>query len=235
MTSLLIREPLELAKIAERGQHELVGASATEILQWGFAEFGGGLAISASMQDTVLAHLASKIRPGVDVIFLDTGYHFVETLGTADAVEAVYDVTLRRVLPAQTVAQQDLQFGARLHDRDPDLCCAMRKVTPLNRALEGYEAWATGVRRAESGSRANTKVIDFDTRRGKVKFAPLAFWTDDEVEAYATANGVLMNPLLQIGYPSIGCEPCTSPVTPGQSARAGRWSGSAKTECGINT
>ncbi len=204
------------------------------MLQWGFAEFGDGLAISASMQDTVLAHLAATVRPGVDVLFLDTGYHFAETLGTADAVEAVYDVTLRRLLPERTVAEQDLEFGARLHDRDPDLCCKMRKVEPLNKALTGYEAWATGVRRAESASRADTPLVGFDAKKGKVKLAPLAFWTDDDVEAYAVANNVLMNPLLQLGYPSIGCEPCTAAVAPGEDARAGRWSGSAKTECGLH-
>ena len=235
MTSVVLRDFVELARVAARGAVELVGATAIEILQWGFAEFGPGLAISASMQDTVLAHLAATVSPGVDVIFLDTGYHFVETLGTADAVEAVYDVTLRRIRPELTVLEQDARYGARLHDRNPDLCCAMRKVAPLNSALEGYEAWATGVRRAESAARANTRVIDFDSRRGKVKLAPLAEWTDSDVEDYAAANGVLMNPLLQLGYPSIGCEPCTAAVVPGQDARAGRWSGSTKTECGLHT
>ncbi len=234
MTALLIRPAVELQRVAERGSVELVGATAAEILQWGVAEFGGGLAVSASMQDTVLAHLAATVSPGIDVIFLDTGYHFVETLGTADAVEAVYDVTLRRILPELTVAEQDAQYGPRLHDRDPDRCCAMRKVAPLNKALQGYEAWATGVRRAESVSRADTPVIAFDARKGKVKFAPLANWSDDEVDAYAAANGVLMNPLLQLGYPSIGCEPCTAAVAPGEDARAGRWSGSTKTECGLH-
>jgi phosphoadenosine phosphosulfate reductase len=235
MTTIAVRDPLELARIAEQGARDLVGASAVEVLQWGFEQFGRGLAVSASMQDTVLTHLASTISPGVEVLFLDTGYHFVETIGTADAVEAVYDVTLRRITPEHTVAEQDLKLGARLHDRNPDLCCALRKVAPLNAALQGYEAWATGVRRAESESRANTKLVDFDLRRGKVKLAPLAYWTDAEVDAYATANGVLMNPLLQLGYPSIGCEPCTAAVLPGQDARTGRWTGSAKTECGLHT
>jgi phosphoadenosine phosphosulfate reductase len=235
MSGLLVRDSLELARIADRGKIELAGATAAEILQWGFAEFGRGLAVTASMQDTVLAHLASKVSPGVDVLFLDTGYHFVETLGTADAVEAVYDVTLRRIIPEHTVAEQDLKLGARLHDRNPDLCCALRKVAPLNKALSGYEAWATGVRRAESAARADTQEIDFDLRRGKVKLAPLASWTDADVESYAIANNVLMNPLLQLGYPSIGCEPCTAAVAPGQDSRSGRWSGSAKTECGLHT
>ncbi|MEO5833692.1 MAG: phosphoadenylyl-sulfate reductase [Nakamurella sp.] len=234
MTGVLLRPPAELEKIARRGIVELEGATAAQILEWGVAAFGRGLAVSASMQDTVLAHLASKVSPGIDVIFLDTGYHFVETLGTADAVGAVYDVTLRRVRPELTVAEQDARYGPQLHDRDPNRCCVMRKVAPLTKALQGYEAWATGVRRAESPSRAHTAVISFDPRKGKVAFAPLASWTDVEVGAYARAHGVLMNPLLQLGYPSIGCEPCTATVAPGQGTRAGRWSGSTKTECGLH-
>lgn len=234
MTGVLRRPPAELEKIARRGVVELEGATAAQILEWGVAEFGRGLAVSASMQDTVLAHLASEVSPGIDVIFLDTGYHFVETLGTADAVGAVYDVTLRRIRPELTVAEQDARYGPQLYDRDPDRCCAMRKVAPLNKALQGYDAWATGVRRAESPSRALTPVISFDPRKGKVAFAPLASWTDVEVDAYARAHGVLMNPLLQLGYPSIGCEPCTATVAPGQDTRAGRWSGSTKTECGLH-
>ena len=229
-----LREPAELSRIAATGAADLVGASATDVLRWAHEQFGAGLAITASMQDTVLAHLASKAVPGIDVVFLDTGYHFAETLGTADAVEAVYDVRLRRITPELTVLEQDAQFGPRLHDRNPDLCCAMRKVTPLNKALKGYEAWGTGVRRAEGPSRADTQLIAFDAKRGKVKLAPLAYWSDEDVDRYAFENGVLMNPLLQLGYPSIGCEPCTAPVAEGQDARAGRWTGSTKTECGLH-
>jgi len=234
MSLTTTRNPVQLAAIAERGEAELVGASASEVLQWAAREFGAGFVVTASMQDTVLAHLASKAIPGVEIVFLDTGYHFVETIGTADAVEVAYDVTLRRITPELTVAEQDAKYGPRLYARDPDLCCEMRKVIPLNKALAGYEAWATGVRRAESATRANTRVVEFNVRRGKVKLAPLADWSDEAVFAYAEANHVLMNPLLQLGYPSIGCEPCTAPVEPGRDARAGRWAGSAKTECGIN-
>jgi phosphoadenosine phosphosulfate reductase len=234
MSVLTVRDPAVLRSVAERGEAELAGATATEVLQWAAAEFGPGLVVTASMQDTVLAHLASKVIPGIEVIFLDTGYHFAETIGTADAVEAVYDVTLRRVTPELTVLEQDARFGPRLYARDPDRCCEMRKVIPLNKALRDYESWATGVRRAESATRASTKVVEFNARRGKVKLAPLADWSDDDVLSYADANGVLMNPLLQLGYPSIGCEPCTAPVSPGADSRAGRWAASAKTECGIN-
>src|SRR6476620_5210909 len=144
------RPAAELAQVAARAARELVDASAEEILRFAADEFGGGLAVTASMQDTVLVHLASKALPGIDVLFLETGYHFIETIGTADAVEAVYDVTLKRLLPLQTVQQQDAQYGKDLFARNPDMCCALRKVAPLNRALGQYEAWATGVRRAES-------------------------------------------------------------------------------------
>src|SRR6476620_11019347 len=228
------RPAAELAQVAARAAVDLADASAEEILRWAADEFGGGLAVTASMQDTVLVHLASTVRPGIDVLFLDTGYHFVETLGTAGAVEAVYDVTLRRLTPAQTVAEQDATHGRDLFARDPDQCCALRKVAPLNRAMAGYDAWATGVRRMESPSRADTPVVAFDPARGKVKIAPLAAWTDEDVDAYVAANGVLRNPLLSDGYPSIGCAPCTLRVDPGQDPRAGRWAGLAKTECGIH-
>lgn len=229
-----LRSGAELARVAERAALDLADASAQDILRWAAAEFGNGLAVTASMQDTVLVHLASKALPGIDVLFLETGYHFVETIGTADAVEAVYDVTLRRLLPLQTVQEQDAEYGKDLFARDPDLCCALRKVAPLNRALTGYEAWATGVRRAESPTRAHTPVVQFDAQRGKVKIAPLAAWSDNDVAAYITEHNVLVNPLLGPDYPSIGCAPCTRRVLPGQDARAGRWAGLAKTECGIN-
>ncbi len=229
-----LRSGAELAEVAKVASIELAEAPAEEILRWAAAEFGSGLAVTASMQDTVLVHLASKALPGIEVLFLETGYHFIETIGTADAVEAVYDVTLRRLLPLQTVQEQDAQHGKDLFARDPDLCCALRKVAPLNTALKDYEAWATGVRRAESVTRANTPVVAFDAKRGRIKIAPLAAWSDDDVAAYITQHNVLVNPLLGADYPSIGCEPCTRRVLPGQDSRAGRWAGLAKTECGIN-
>jgi len=229
-----LRSGAELAAVAKNAAIELAEAPAEEILRWAAAEFGSGLAVTASMQDTVLVHLASKALPGIDVLFLETGYHFIETIGTADAVEAVYDVSLRRLLPLQTVQEQDVQYGKDLFTRDPDLCCALRKVAPLNKALKDYEAWATGVRRAESITRATTPVVAFDAKRGRIKIAPLAAWSDDDVAEYITKNNVLVNPLLGAEYPSIGCEPCTRRVLPGQDSRAGRWAGLAKTECGIN-
>ncbi|HET9117767.1 MAG TPA: phosphoadenylyl-sulfate reductase, partial [Pseudonocardiaceae bacterium] len=179
-------------------------------------------------------HLASRVAPGIDVLFLDTGYHFAETLGTRDAVATTYDVKLITLTPRQTVAQQDASYGPALHDRDPDQCCRLRKAAPLDRALARYDAWATGMRRSEAPTRAGTPVVSYDPRRRQVKIAPIAAWTDVDVDQYIAKHGVLVNPLRSAGYPSIGCAPCTRAVAVGQDPRAGRWAGSAKTECGIH-
>jgi phosphoadenosine phosphosulfate reductase len=186
------------------------------------------------MGDAVLAHLASKVAPGVNVVFLDTGYHFAETIGTRDAVEATLPVTLTTVSPAQSVAEQDAAYGKDLFARDPDLCCKLRKVEPLERALREYDAWATGLRRAETHNRVIAPVVGWDERKQKVKVSPLARWTDEDVEKYVAENGVLVNPLQYDGYPSIGCWPCTRRVAPGEDPRSGRWAGTGKTECGIH-
>lgn len=223
----------ELRVLAERAGHELDGASATDIMDWGFARFGRSLAVTASMADTVMVHLAERTAPGLDVIFLDTGYHFVETIGTRNAVEDVYDVNLITVRPELSVAEQDERYGRDLFARNPDLCCRMRKVEPLGRALEPYTAWATGVRRADSPQRSETPVVDFDETRQMVKIAPLAAWSDEQVADYIDQHSLLTNPLLADGYPSIGCEPCTSRPANGSDPRSGRWAGRGKTECGI--
>lgn len=224
----------ELERLAVRAGRDLEDAPALDVLRWAADTFGPRFCVTSSMEDAVVAHLASRAMPGVDVVFLDTGYHFPETIGTRDAVAAVMDVNVVTVHPAQTVAEQDAQYGPRLHDRDPDLCCALRKVAPLERALAGYDAWATGLRRDESPTRANTPVVGWDPRRGKVKVAPIARWTLDDVQAYVDEHGVLTNPLLMDGYASVGCAPCTRRVLEGEDVRAGRWAGLGKTECGIH-
>jgi phosphoadenosine phosphosulfate reductase len=223
-----------LRALAARAASDLEAASPLEVLRWASEEFGDGLCLSSSMGDAVLAHLASRARPGVPVIFLDTGYHFPETIGTRDAVAATLPVTVRTVEPLWTVAEQDADLLPRLHDRDPDRCCWLRKVEPLGRALSPYSAWASGVRRDESPSRADTPVVKWDARRALVKVHPLARWTQDDVDAYIAEHGVLVNPLADDGYPSIGCAPCTARVEPGADPRSGRWAGRAKTECGIH-
>jgi phosphoadenosine phosphosulfate reductase len=144
------------------------------------------------------------------------------------------DVTLIPITPVQTVAEQDAEYGPELHLRDPDLCCELRKVIPLRDSLAHYDAWATGLRRAETHNRVIAPVVGWDAKKGKVKVSPLARWTDDDVQRYVEQHGVLVNPLVYDGYPSIGCAPCTRRVAPGDDPRSGRWAGTAKTECGIH-
>ncbi|HEY9328805.1 MAG TPA: phosphoadenylyl-sulfate reductase [Streptomyces sp.] len=224
----------ELRELAERAGRELENASALEILQWATRTFGKRFCVTSSMEDAVVAHLASRALPGVDVVFLDTGYHFPETIGTRDAVDAVMDVNVITLTPRQTVAEQDAAYGPKLHDRDPDLCCKLRKVKPLEEGLTSYTAWATGLRRDESATRANTPVVGWDEKRKKVKVSPIARWTQNDVDAYVAEHGVLTNPLLMDGYASVGCAPCTRRVLEGEDARSGRWSGRGKTECGLH-
>ncbi|MEO6470856.1 MAG: phosphoadenylyl-sulfate reductase, partial [Aeromicrobium sp.] len=198
-------------------------------------EFGDLMAVACSMADAVLPHVIAAQLPWVDVLFLETGYHFAETEGTRDAVESSMQLTIVDVMPKLTVAEQDAKYGAKLYERDPALCCQMRKVEPLAESLDGYEAWVTGVRRDESPTRANTPFVTWDEKNGLVKINPLAAWSFDDLIDYAAANDVILNPLLNDGYPSIGCAPCTRRVAPGEDPRAGRWAGLDKTECGLHS
>ena len=229
------RSPEQLRELVSHWGAELELAPAEVIIEWAAATFGDRFCVTSSMGDAVLAHVASKVVPGIDVVFLDTGYHFVETIGTRDAVEATMDVNLVTITPKQTVAEQDAEYGKDLFKRDPDLCCALRKVKPLQESLAGYDAWATGLRRAETHNRVIAPVIGWDAKKGKVKVSPLARWTDEQVDQYIADNSILVNPLVYDGYPSIGCAPCTRRVAPGEDPRSGRWAGMNKTECGIHT
>ncbi|RDH79927.1 phosphoadenylyl-sulfate reductase [Mycolicibacterium moriokaense] len=234
----------DMQRLAERGAAELAGATAIELLRWTDEIFGThtgardpaakGYVVASNMQDGVLVDLASRVRPGVDVLFLDTGYHFVETMGTRDAAEAVYDINVINVAPEKTVAEQDELFGKDLFAREPNACCRMRKVEPLSKALRGYSAWVTGIRRVEAATRANAPLISWDKAFNLVKINPIAAWTDEEIQAYIEANDVLVNPLVFEGYPSIGCAPCTAKPDEGADPRSGRWAGSTKTECGLH-
>ena len=224
----------ELREIAARGAAELADAGAEDLLRWTDAHFGGRYVVASNMQDAVLVEMAAKVRPGVDVLFLDTGYHFAETIGTRDAVEAVYGVHVVNVTPEHTVDEQNELYGKDLFARDPAACCRMRKVEPLSKALRGYAAWVTGIRRVEAPTRANAPLISFDEAFGLVKINPLAAWSDDDVQHYIDTKGILVNPLVEEGYPSIGCRPCTAKPEPGTDPRSGRWQGLAKTECGLH-
>ncbi|MGB3186298.1 MAG: phosphoadenylyl-sulfate reductase [Ornithinimicrobium sp.] len=224
---------------------DLRDAPAWDILAWGFTQFGPGLAIASSMADAVLPHLAARVfaatvpleqrGEGVQVIFLDTGYHFAETLETRDEVQRTLPVTIHNITSRRSVAEQDAEVGRDLFATDPAACCHMRKVEPLQGALSGYQAWASGLRRADSPSRAQAPVVTWDERHGIVKFNPLAAWTDEQVSQYIWMHEVPVNPLIEQGYPSIGCGPCTLRPRVGADPRSGRWAGSAKTECGLHS
>jgi len=219
-----------LFHLARHAGAALEGATPQEVLRWAYDRFGQRFVVATSMAEGVLPHMAAQIQPGARVVFLDTGYHFAETLGTADAVESTVDITLLRVRPELTVEQQDEQFGKDLWARDPDLCCKMRKVQPLRQALAPYVAWASGIRRAETEARKGIGLVEWDSTNGLVKVNPLAAWTQDDVDRYVADNGLLSNPLLSEGYGSIGCAPCTRRGT----GRSGRWTGTGKVECGIH-
>jgi phosphoadenosine phosphosulfate reductase len=226
---------VDLRALAERGAEELgPDATAQQVLAWAAETFGNRLIVASNMQDAVLVELAAKARPGVDILFLDTGYHFAETIGTRDAVETVYDVRIVNATPEHTVAEQDSLLGKDLFARDPNQCCALRKVAPLQNTHAGYDAWVTGVRRVEAPTRANTPLVTYDEKFGLVKINPIAAWTDEEMDAYIAEHNVLVNPLVAEGYPSIGCAPCTAKPAPGADKRSGRWAGTGKIECGLH-
>lgn len=198
---------------------------ADEIVRWAVDAFGTSLCLAASMADAVLIDVATRVDPSIEVVFLDTQYHFPETLATAQRVQERYKLELRVLTP----------------DREPDDlwrtdtagCCDARKVQPMARHLAKRSAWMSGLRRAESDERRAAPIVERDSR-GLVKINPLATWTDDQVDAYIAERDVPVNPLLFDGYPSIGCWPCTQRVAAGEDPRSGRWAGSSKTECGLH-
>jgi phosphoadenosine phosphosulfate reductase len=199
---------------------------ATEAVRWATRTFGPALVLTTSLTDAVLVHLAWTVDPAIDVVFIDTGYHFPETLETLETVKRRYRPAGLRVVRAETP----------LDDRwrtDTDACCAARKVVPLERALDGKRAWLSGLRRSDSPERADTAIVERD-RRGLVKINPLATWSDADVERYVRDHDVPVNPLVARGYPSVGCAPCTHAVADGDDPRSGRWAGTEKTECGLH-
>ena len=224
----------DLRTLAARGSAALRGASAAEVVAWTADTFGDRFVVASNMQDAVLVHLVAQARPGVDVLFLDTGYHFAETIDTRDAVAQTYGVNIVTAQAELSVAEQDQVHGKDLFAREPDRCCAMRKVAPLRAGLAGYDAWVTGVRRVESPTRADTPLVSYDETFQLLKVNPLAAWSDEAMHAYITEHSILVNMLVDAGYPSIGCAPCTAKPLPGADARSGRWAGRAKTECGLH-
>ena len=232
--------------LARRAAWRLEDASPEVIVRWAVRTFGARFAVTSSMADAVLVDVVARVARSTgtrtDVLFLDTGYHFQETLTMRDAVAATYRglVDVVTVTPEQSVAEQDRTEGRDLFASNPDRCCFLRKVAPLDSALAGYDAWGSGLRRDDSVARSRTPVVDWDRRNAKVKVNPLARWSQSDVDEYVARHGVLVNPLLSDGFTSVGCFPCTRRTdgtgsSAGSDARAGRWAGTAKTECGIHT
>ena len=224
----------ELRQIADLGQRDLQGADAIEVITWAGATFGHHALLTQSMANSALAHMVAAVAPEIPVVFLDTGYHFPETLETRDRLVERTGVTLINLTPPLTVEEQDERFGPELYKRDPDRCCHIRKVRPMDEFLLDYDAWITGMRLAAAPHRSERKIIEYDPRRHLVKINPLLHWSDDDLLRYTIENDITVNPLLYDGYPSIGCQPCTRRVDPSDDPRSGRWAGSGKLECGLH-
>lgn len=225
---LLTQQVAELQAHAERWD-------APQLLRWGLSQFGSSLAIASSFgaEDVVLMDMASRIAQ-FRVFTLDTDFLFPETYALIDEIESRYAVEVERARPELTPEAQAAQYGPALWASRPDACCQLRKVEPLKKKLADLSAWVTGVRRDQAPTRANTRKLEWDAKFGLVKLNPLADWSWSQVWDYIRAHNVPYNPLHDRDYPSIGCTYCTRPVKPGEDPRAGRWSGFAKTECGLH-
>jgi phosphoadenosine phosphosulfate reductase len=221
---------------------EFETASATQILRWAFEQFGTGAAIGTSFQGAglVTIHHAAVAGLPLPVFTIDTGLLFPETVELKARLERFFGIVIEALHPEYTVEQQAEQLGLELWGRNPDLCCTLRKVEPLQRKLGTLDAWVTGLRREQSAGRSGIQILElyeFDRLREKniLKVNPLAGWSRDQVWDYIRQHGIPYNPLMDRGYRSIGCKPCTGLVGPGEDDRAGRWTGFDKTECGIHT
>jgi len=216
---------IDLAELA-RVSAELEQRPATAAIAYAWERYGSQMILAASFQDCVLIDLAMQVAPEIEVVFLDTQYHFPETLEYVETVRRRYDLNLRVMQPL--VEPDDLW------KIDTSECCALRKVEPLARALDGCDAWMTGLRRDEASTRAKAPIVGLDVGRGIVKVNPLAPWSHSDVELYVKDRGLPEHPLRELGYASIGCAPCTKPVGVDEDPRAGRWAGTGKLECGLH-
>jgi phosphoadenosine phosphosulfate reductase len=210
--------------------------AAEGLLTWAVETFGTGLSVGTSFgaNGIVLMDLALQIQPDVDIFYVDTGFFFPETLELIDRLQDHYQRNFRRVSTTLSIEEQAEQHGPQLYHRDPDLCCHIRKVEPLQTALLNSTAWATALRRDQSSTRAQTPAVAWNERYNVAKLSPLIHWTEGDIWQYIHSHELPYNELHDRNYPSIGCWPCTRPVKPGEDLRAGRWAGIAKTECGIH-
>ena len=228
-----LSDPLQLGLESNR----LEGSDPREIIEWAVEAYGDGLALSASFgggEGMALLDMISKITNKVTVLTIDTGFIFKETAEFREEVMRRYKLPVEVLRPALTVEEQVERYGEQMRTCSPDLCCQIRKIEPLQRGLQRYDAWMTGIRRVQTPQRADTRIVAWEDRYDAAKIAPLADWTDEQVWDYVREHEVPVNPLLHQGYKSIGCEPQTRPVHDDEDPRAGRWSGTDKTECGIH-
>jgi phosphoadenosine phosphosulfate reductase len=209
----------------ERLDARFEGAGTEEVVAWAVDRFGRGLSLVCSFQNCVLIDLVTRVDPKVEVIFLDTGAHFAETLTYVERIETQYQLKLRVVTP---------DADAEPWPCGSQRCCELRKLAPLARALEGRQAWMSGLKRADSDERASAPIISWDDTRGLVKINPIATWTHDEVAHYEAERKLPIHPLFRQGYLSIGCSPTTRPASRLEDRRSGRWPGTDKTECGLH-
>jgi phosphoadenosine phosphosulfate reductase len=200
-------------------------APASAVIRWAAEEFGDDLVLAASFEDIVLIDLATKVAPDIEVVFLDTGAHFPETLAFVEEVRVRYHLNLTITKPGPEAAAYPCGSAQ---------CCQFRKVEPLKNAVAGKAGWLTSLKRSDGPTRADTPIVSWDATFGLVKVNPLATWTDDDVASYLADHELPVHPLVSQGYRSIGCAPTTRPVGEGEDARAGRWSGLDKTECGLH-
>ncbi|GED32553.1 phosphoadenylyl-sulfate reductase [Brevibacillus centrosporus] len=216
--------------------YRLEAKAPMDILVTAVENYASGLVLASSFgaEDVVLIDMLHKLAPTIPVFYLDTNKHFNETYDTRDRLQERYGTIFIQVLPQLTLEEQAQQHGDKLWEREPNLCCEIRKVEPLKRVLSQYQAWVTGIRREQAPTRANAKKVEWDEKFNLVKFNPLADWTERQVWEYIHANDVPYNPLHDRNFPSIGCSVCTRAVLPGQDPRSGRWAGHEKTECGLH-
>ena len=220
--------------LVERFAEKLFNATATDIMDWAAEYAPGRLAVTMSMENTVLAELAAKADLDADLLFIDTGFHFPETLETADAVEKRYpQLPLKRITPLLSPTEQDAVYGPRMYSWDLAAYNRMRKVEPLNMAMDEYAGWITGLRRADSEHRASAPALSLD-RTGRLKISPIITWDLADTDQYIADENLIIHPLTLQGYRSIGCAPVTFPVGDGDDARAGRVFADGKTECGLH-
>ena len=207
-----------------------------QVLAWAFDTFGATVAIASAFgaEGMVLIDIASRVRRNFRLFTLDTEFLFPETYNLMDQVEQRYGITIERVFPLNSPEEQDRVHGPALWQRNPDQCCNLRKVEPLRRKLCELRAWITSIRRDQTAARASAGKVEWDKSFGLVKINPLVAWTSKQVWQYIREHDLPYNTLHERNYPSIGCTHCTRAVHPGEDPRAGRWSGSSKTECGLH-